>query len=201
MNAAPIWAAVIGGIVTLAIFLAGQATTSRREKTARKAAAASKARDAVQELLRAALDTKAALAIWETRWRDKRSIRVTMTRSFAQILAGYRDDHIYTGVADGLASAMAWRGASDAAEEAIVTGPMSRVAAAAAQIALLNDAELRGAAAAVTTALGNLMSAYAEKPKSAPRAKADKDLDEAVGKLADAARAYDGRPARPALPA
>ncbi|MFE4824064.1 hypothetical protein ACFRFU_48540 [Streptomyces sp. NPDC056704] len=200
MTAAPIWAAVIGGIVTLAIFLAGQATTSRREKAARKAAAASKARDAVQELLRAALDTKAALAIWETRWRDKRSIWVTMTRSFAQILAGYRDDRIYTGVADGLASAMAWRGASDAAEEAIVSGPMSRVGAAAAQIALLSDAELRAASTEVTNALGKFVSAYAEKPKSAARAKADKELNEAVGKLAKAARAFEGRPARPALP-
>lgn len=189
----PIWAAVIGGVVSLAIFLAGQATTSRKEKAARKAAAAGKARDAAQELLRAALDTKSALAVWEVRWRDKHSIAAAMARSFAQVLAGYRDGRIFHGAADGLASAMAWRGASDTAEEAIVTGPMSRVAAAAAQIAMLGDAELRAASTAVTDALGNLMTAYSAKPKSAARAKADEELDEAVGKLSDAARAYGSR--------
>ncbi|MFF0127319.1 hypothetical protein ACFYTG_16555 [Streptomyces mirabilis] len=193
---APIWAAMIGAAVSLAIFIAGQATTSRKEKAAREAAAASKARDAVQELLRAALDTKAALAIWEARWRDKRSIAVTLGRSFAQMLAGYRDDRIFHGAADALASAMAWRRSSDAAEEAIVTGPMLRVAAAAAQIAMLNDAELRAASTGVTDALGNLLTAYSEKPKSAARTKADRELDEAVGRLSDAARAYGRRPTR-----
>lgn len=191
---------MIGGAVSLAIFMAGQATTTRKEKAARRTAAAGKARDAAQELLRAALDTKAALAIWEARWRDKRSIAATLTRSFAQILAGYRDDRIFHGAADGLASAMAWKGAVEAAEEAVVTGPMSRVTAAAAQIAMLNDAELRAAATAVTDALGKLVTAYAEKPKSTARIKADKELDRAVGNLGDAARAYDGRPARRAIP-
>ncbi|WP_328746394.1 hypothetical protein OHT57_12675 [Streptomyces sp. NBC_00285] len=191
-----IWAAVIGGAASLVVFVAGLAAGHFKDSASRRAAAADKARAAAQELLRAAFDTKAALAIWEARWRDKRSIVATLGHSFAQILAGYRDDRIFHGTADGLASALAWRRASDAAEEALVTGPLSRMAAAAAQTAMLNDAKLREASTAVTDALGKLVTAYAEKPKSPARIQADRDVDDAIGRLSHAARSYKGRRAR-----
>ncbi|MGW3127057.1 hypothetical protein [Streptomyces sp. NPDC001123] len=194
-----IWAAVIGGAATLVVYIAGLVTSHLKDRATRRSTATSNARAAVQDLLRAALDTKAALAVWEARWRDKSSITVALGRSVAQLLAGYRDDRIFHGAADGLGSAMAWRRASDAAEEALVTGPLSRMAAAAAQVAMLDDAELREASTAVTDALGKLVAAYGEGPKSRGRAKADRAVDEAVGQLSAAARAYKGRPARRAL--
>ncbi|MFD9659022.1 hypothetical protein [Streptomyces mirabilis] len=111
-------------------------------------------------------------------------------------MAGYAEDRPFHGAAQGLGSAMAWRRAADAADEAVITGPMSRVTAAASRIAMLNDAALRKASAATTEALGKLMATYAGSPKSTARAKADKELDEAISQLAEAARAYSGRPGR-----
>lgn len=165
-----------------------------KDKATDRATAVKEARAAVQELLRAALDVKAALVIWETRWRDKRSTASALARSVAQLLAGYAEDRAYRGMAEALGSAMAWRNAVDSAEEAVVTGAMSRMAAAAARIAMLDDAPLREAATAVTNALGELVGAYAQKPGSRVRVQADRAVDEAVGRLSDAARAYDGRP-------
>ncbi|MFF4252276.1 hypothetical protein ACFY1L_13805 [Streptomyces sp. NPDC001663] len=191
-----IWAAAIGGIATVIGVVVGLVASHFKDRAARRATAASNARVAVQELLRAALDTKAAMAIWETRWRDKRTIAGALAHSITQILAGYRDDRVFHGAADGLASALAWRRASEAAEEALVTGPLSRVSAAAAQLAMLNDDELRAASTAVTEALGELVGAYMEKPKSDARTRADRALDEAIGRLGDAGRAYRGRPGR-----
>ncbi|MFI2202666.1 hypothetical protein ACH47Z_18175 [Streptomyces sp. NPDC020192] len=191
-----IWAALIGAAASVAIFIAGAWASTLKDRAKDRATAAAEARTAVQELMRAALDVKASLAVWETRWRDKRSTASVLARSFAQLLAGYAEDRAYRGMAESLGSAIAWRSAVDAAEEAVVTGPMSRMAAAAARIAMLDDAQLREAATAVTNALGQLVSAYADRPGSDARTCAERDVDEAVGRLGEAARAYDGRPRR-----
>lgn len=183
-------------VASVAIFAAGQLFNSLKDKTTRRSAVASEARAAVREVIQASLDVKAALEIWETRRRDKRSIAGAWAHSMAQVMAGYAEDRPFHGAAQGLGSAMAWRRAADAADEAVITGPMSRVTAAASRIAMLNDAALRKASAATTEALGKLMATYAGSPKSTARAKADKELDEAISQLAEAARAYSGRPAR-----
>lgn len=195
-----IWAALIGGAATLLVYVAGLVTSHLKDRATRRAAARDKARAAAQELLNAALDMKVALAVVDARRRDHRSLAGPLARSFAQLVAGYREDRMYRGMADSLGSALAWRGAADAAEEALVMGPLSRMTAAAAQTVMLDDAELRAACAAVTDALGKLMSSHQGKPRSAARTEADRAVDEAIGRLGDAARAYKGRAGRRALP-
>lgn len=191
---AKVWVAVVTAVTSIAIFVGGQLFTGLKDKATRRSAAVGEARSAVRELIQAALDVKLALAIWETRWRDKRTIVSALARSVAQLLAGFEEGRVYRGVAEGLGSALAWRRTADVAEEAVLTGPASRMAAAAARIAMLSDVELREASTAVTDALGSLVAAYSEKPKSATRARADRDVDEAIGRLGDTARSYKGRP-------
>jgi hypothetical protein len=191
-----IWAAIIASVGSLIIFTAGGAATSLRDRAAGREATAAQARTAVQELVRAALDLQGAMALWETRYRDKRSMVSAIARSLAQMLAGHAEDRTFRGAAEGLGSAMAWRQATDAAAEAIVMGPMSRMTAAAAQIAMLNDRELRMASSAVTDAMGKVVTAYADRPRRGVRESAARELEEAIGRLGEAARAYDGRPRR-----
>ncbi|MEU6071827.1 hypothetical protein ABZ864_47250 [Streptomyces sp. NPDC047082] len=195
-----IWAALIGAAASIVLFVGGAAASTFKDRAADRTAASNAARAAVQELMAASLDVKAALAIWETRWRDKRNIASALAQSATQILAGYAENRVYRGAAEGLSSAMAWRRAADAAEEAIVTGPLSRMAAAAARIAMLDDPALREASTAVTDALGRLVEAYSERARSAARQQADSAVDEAVARLGEAARSHDGRPARRMLP-
>ena len=189
-----IWAAVIGAVASVLVFVAGGVASTLKDRAADRQMAISDARLAVQELLRAALDVKATLAVWEARWKDKRAIAGALGHSVAQILAGFAEDRAFRGMAEALGSSMAWRRAADTAEEAVVTGPMSRMAAAAARIAMLDDPELRAAATAVTDALGTLVGTYSEKPTSPARRRAETEVDEACGGLAAAGRAYDGRP-------
>ncbi|MFE7856030.1 hypothetical protein [Streptomyces sp. NPDC057403] len=193
---AKIWAALIGGAATLIVYVAGLFTTFLKERATRRASARDKARVAAKDLLNAALDLKVALNIVENRRRDRRSLAAPLARSIAQLIAGYHEDRKYTGIADGLGSALAWRGSADAAEEALLMGPLSRVTAAAAQAAFLDDDELRAATAAVTEALGKLMSTPAGRRHSVARAQADREVDEAIGRLSSAARAYTGKKRR-----
>ncbi|MGW1988449.1 hypothetical protein ACWCPJ_39470 [Streptomyces collinus] len=188
-----IWAALIGAAASVALFAGGAWASTLKDRAQDRAKAAEEARTAAQELMRASLDTKAALAIWEARWRNKTATASVLARAIAQMLAGLAEDRTYRGLAEGVGTAMVWRTAVDAAEEAIVTGPISRMAAAAARIAMLDDVQLREATTAVTEAFGELVGSYSKKPGSPVRVRAERGVDEAVGRLSEAARAHDGR--------
>ncbi|MGV9427051.1 hypothetical protein ACWDO7_22545 [Streptomyces sp. NPDC003656] len=188
------WSALIGAVASLIVFVGGAVASTLKDRGKDRAQAVTDARAAVQDLLQAAFETKAMLATWEARWRDKRGIASAVVRSAAQVVAGLTEDRVYHGMAQGLESAMAWRREVDAAAEAVVIGPGSRMAAAAARIAMLEDHHLREAAAATTAAIGALMSAFGEKPSSTARTEAEQALDEALVQLSDAARSYNGRP-------
>ncbi|MER6432100.1 hypothetical protein ABT272_30910 [Streptomyces sp900105245] len=194
-----IWGALIGAAASLAVFVSGAWVSSLKDKATDRAAAAKEARAAVQTLIKAAFDVKAAMTIWDVRRRDRRTPASAWLVSFAQVMDGFNEDRVYRGVAEGLGSAMTWRRAEDAAEETVVTGPLSHMTAAAAQIAMLDDAELRRASTEVTDALGQLVATYTERARSGARAEADNRLEAAIGRLGDAARAYTGRPTRGAL--
>ncbi|MEY9849585.1 hypothetical protein ABH940_006694 [Streptacidiphilus sp. BW17] len=188
--------ALIGAGGSLAIFIGGIATNSISNRGAAKSAAQQQARSAVQELIQAALDLQLALVAWETRWRDRSVVTGTIARAVTQVIAGNQEGHLFHGMATGLGTAAEWRGAADGAQETIVLGPMSRMTAATAHISMLQDAPLREASNGVVMALAELMTAYGSKPKSPERRNAERRVGEALGKVGDAARAYDGRARR-----
>lgn len=188
--------ALIGAGGTLVVFAGGYVTNSISSRGTARAAAQQQARTAVQELMRSALDVQLALTAWETRWRDNGMVAGTLGRAVAQLIDGYQGGHLYRGAASALGTAAEWRGASDSAQELILSGPISRMTAAAAQIAMLSDAGLREAANEVVQALGALMSAQSSKPKSSERRRAEKRVGDALARLGATGRRYDGK-ARP----
>ncbi|MER8030747.1 hypothetical protein ABTZ78_17510 [Streptomyces bauhiniae] len=191
-----IWSAVIGAGITALIFIGTQVATVLKDRKNDRASAAADARAAVRELVQAALEMQYALAAWDVRRRDSHGIASVIARSVAQILAGMAEDRAYHGMANGLDSAMTYRKLMDDAAEAVVTGPVSRMSAAAARIAMLDDAQLRQASTKVTDALGALLDSYTGRNRDA-RSAAESAVGEALGTLTDEARAYDGRPRTP----
>lgn len=185
--------AIIGGAVTLAVFVAGGVAGAAKDRAAGRDAAKKEARAAVEDLLRAALDIQITLAVLGVRRRDFRSRYTVMARSIVQFAAGHLEGHPIRGAAEGLDSAMSWRNGVDIADEAAAVEAVSRLNAAAAKAAMLEDQLLRSATSAVTDAVGNLMRTWEAKPTSATRRRAVAQLETAVGDLGEAARAYDGR--------
>lgn len=191
-----LWSAIIGGAIAVLLFVGGLVAGALKDRATARAAAVDQSRAAVQDLVRAAFDVQMALALIEAHWRDKQTKTAVIARSFFQVLGGYREDRILQSAATGLHSVIEWRRAADVAEEAIITRPLSRLTAAAAQIAMLDDAELRAASSDVTDAIVNLMTAY-EQGRRGNRDSAAAQLETAMGRLGAAARAYDGRTRAP----
>ncbi|MFE3522234.1 hypothetical protein ACFXOD_11670 [Streptomyces sp. NPDC059161] len=188
---------IIVSAYTLAVYISGEIVTSLRGRKAGRAAAKKQACEAAHELQCAALDFKAALTMWEARWRNPWQALHAWSHAMTHVLAGYTDGRLFRGAADGVGTAMAWRRSFEDAEEAIVTGPLSHVHAAAVRVSMLDDAELRAAATAVADAAQELGASYTKKANSAGRARADKEFVEAVAELTDAARSYGGQPRQP----
>ncbi|MGW3193709.1 hypothetical protein ACWDBD_03795 [Streptomyces sp. NPDC001118] len=190
-----IWAALIGASATVLIQSTERFANSIKNRASARSAAQEQARAVAQEAIRAAFDLKVALAAVQTRWRDKLTTISTFTHAVARGYAVYQERGRFHGAATALEPALAYRQTTAVRDEATLAGPISRMTAATAQISMLEDIELRTAATAVMGALGALMVASG-KPKSAAYAEADSRLNEALARLGDAARAYDGRPSR-----
>lgn len=188
-----IWAALVGAGATVLIQSTGWFANSLKSRAAARSAARDQARIVVQEAIRAAFDLKVALVTVETRLRDRPAMVAIIAQALVQMLAEHSAGRPLHGAATSLSTARAWRESADAANRAVLADPMARMTTAAAQISMLEDARLREAGAALMTALGDLMSSTG-KPKGAARAQAEKQLNEALAGLGDAARAYNGRP-------
>ncbi|MFJ8309809.1 MULTISPECIES: hypothetical protein [unclassified Streptomyces] len=159
-------------------------------RAVRRDSAKKQACDAARELLCAACAFKAALHMWEARWRRPSGVLHTFGHAMAHVLAGYKDGRLFRGAIDGIGTALTWRRSAEEADEALVTGPMSRMNAAAVDVSLLDDVGLRAAARAVADAGQALGAAYARRANAAARARTGKEFDEAVARLADAARTH-----------
>lgn len=191
-----LWSAIIGGAASVTVFIAGGATNAMKDRAADQDTARREARQAVEELVAAALEVQAVLAVMEAGRRNYQAIGSVLGRSIMQFMAATQDGRPLHGASQGLSSAMEWRQATDASEQARILTAFDRMASSAAKAALLDDPGLRAASGAVTDALGKLSASWPSRPASAARREAETALADSLGELGDAARSYTGRPAR-----
>jgi hypothetical protein len=146
-------------------------------------------------LLTSVLGVKTALTAWESRWRVKQAWVPAWLFAVMQLLIGLSEEKPGRGALAGMSSAMTWNRDSQAAQEAILTGPMARWSSAAATVALLDNEPVRAASGEVTDALQALINTYkGGRIDHGAREAADKALETAVGRLGEAARYTNGRP-------
>lgn len=191
-----LWSALIGGAVAVTLFIAGGVASSAKDRAAAREVAQREARKAAEELLGAALEVQAVFATLELARRNYQAIASVMGRSVVQFMAAARDGRPLHGASQGFSSAMEWRQATDASEQARILAAFDRMASAAAKAAMLDDPAVRTASSAVTDALGRMGAAYPSRPTSTARREAEAALADALGELGEAARNYTGRPAR-----
>jgi hypothetical protein len=191
-----LWSAIIGGAASVTVFVAGGAANAMKDRAANQEAARREARRAVEELVAAALEVQAVLAVMEAGRRNYQAIGSVIGRSMMQFMAAAKDGRPLHGASQGVSSAMEWRQATDASEQARILAAFDRMASSAAKAALLDDPGLRAASGAVTDALGKLSAAWPSRPASAARREAETALADALGELGDATRNYTGRPPR-----
>jgi hypothetical protein len=184
---------LVGAATALVVAGAGFYAGGRSQKATSRDTAVDESRAAVQELVTAVFDLKMALSTWETRWRDTHGWAPAWLYSVAQLIAGVVDEKPVQGGLNGLASAMTFRRESEMAEQAIINGPMARVAAASARIAMLENRALREASHGVTDAISDFVLSYKSRRNQAARQRAEEALDDAIGAIGIAARAYTGR--------
>ena len=187
---------VTGALIGAGSTVVGVAVTavsaSFKERAAERSATASQAKAAVKALINAVFDLQVALATYESHYQSTRSWAHPLIHALTQVAAGYVDDKPVHGAATGMSTALTWRRTSDAAADATLMGPYSRMTASLAEIALLPDPQLREASAKVNTAVANLAGTYTGKRKPALRTAAETSLSDALGDLSRAARTYTG---------
>jgi hypothetical protein len=188
-----VWAAIIGGVVSVLLFISGGAASVWKDRAAGREAAQKEGRAAVEALVGAVVDMQVLLASMDARRRDWRAIYPVVALAVTQMLAGHAAGRPLEGSADGLRSALAWRRGIDAPEEARASAAITQFSAAAAKAAMLDSQDLRTAARDVIDATEELMALGAARPSSRARRQAEEKVKTAVGRLADAGRAYDGR--------
>lgn len=180
---------LIGSGTTLVVGASGFLAGVYARKSTGKESADEQARAAAHELLTAAIGVKNALTVWEQRWRVKQAWIPAWIFSVSQLILGLSEEKPGRGALAGMSSAMAWNRDSQAAQEAVLNGPMARWASAAAVVAMLDHEPLRQASYEMTDALQALVRTYkGGRVDVAAREAAQKALDQAAASLGDAAR-------------
>jgi hypothetical protein len=175
----PLAIALVAGGFTLAGVVISQVITVVLQRQSRRAAARAQVETVTAELFDAVFDLQRAVLVHDAQWGVWRPRLMRVGLAALEFLAGRATGSYPEGAVRGARIALDWGDRETAAAGVLLAGPVGRVTAALARVALLSDkaivdAGMRVAEAvfAVTTAYGD-SAMYRKKAAVAARAKAD----------------------------
>jgi hypothetical protein len=192
----PLTVAWIAGGFTLAGVVVSQVITVMLQWQARRAASRTQVETVTAELAAAVFDFRQALVVHNARWNALRPRLMRVGLSALELLAARATGAYQEGMVRAARVTLDWGDSETAAAAVLLGAPFGRVTAALARAALLPDRVVGDALEPLGDALSAVMTAYGDnamhrkKSAAAARAKADAEMQRALGNVMAAARAY-----------